>query len=392
VVSKFKRWMRMVLPPWWALVIAFSVLAVFFGLELSVSALISWKVDRSFDYVELPMRYGKFTGMLIPLYAIWRIMAFHPSFRVNYGKWLKTTPWTESKPLPLGPVHLVWQDVLFVGAITFACLPTDDWQIIPALFLLIYCMFFSFANLFAGVYWSVMVAFGLMATLFLVEGHVWISATILLATYGVCYSGFRQALHSYSWSESVRWELNLLKKLSSKQTTIWPLVDESAVGRIVFTRIAWKHVWGLSFFFGWLAFCFTQASLIESTLRGQEDVYASVKTMLLFMGWLCLMFRLCAYCTEHRPPLSLRGRLRTGRLIIPKYDQVLISPLAALAVSYVLPKLLLSWSVPLALVAFVSVFVILAVTFGGGPQLSQWQLAGEHRLSMKSPGAGWKQV
>src|SRR5689334_8276086 len=38
-------------------------------------------------------------------YAIYRIWRFHPACNHAYAAWLKLSPWTANRPLPLGPVH-----------------------------------------------------------------------------------------------------------------------------------------------------------------------------------------------------------------------------------------------------------------------------------------------
>src|SRR5207249_1213109 len=43
-------------------------------------------------------------------YASFRTTHCHPFYNARYRRWLQTTPWTSRLPLPLGPIHLVWQD------------------------------------------------------------------------------------------------------------------------------------------------------------------------------------------------------------------------------------------------------------------------------------------
>ena len=51
-------------------------------------------------------------------YAFHRLWRFHPACNQAYAAWLKSTPWTANKPLPLGPVHWVWQDAVVLGTLT----------------------------------------------------------------------------------------------------------------------------------------------------------------------------------------------------------------------------------------------------------------------------------
>src|SRR4051794_15101064 len=52
------------------------------------------------------------------VYALFRVLRFHPKCNQAYAAWLKLSPWTARKPLPLGPIHLVWQDAAVVGVLT----------------------------------------------------------------------------------------------------------------------------------------------------------------------------------------------------------------------------------------------------------------------------------
>ena len=47
--------------------------------------------------------------------GLYRVVAFHPLFRPNYLRWLKSTPWTVRKPLPWGPLELVPKTALGMG-------------------------------------------------------------------------------------------------------------------------------------------------------------------------------------------------------------------------------------------------------------------------------------
>src|SRR5438046_2314432 len=51
------------------------------------------------------------------LFAAFRLWRFHPACNTSYAWWLSLTPWTADKPLPMGPVQLVWQDALVLGSL-----------------------------------------------------------------------------------------------------------------------------------------------------------------------------------------------------------------------------------------------------------------------------------
>ncbi len=84
------------------------------------------------------------------LYAAFRCIYFHPVENRRYGSWLADTPWRHPQPLPLGPLHLVWQDAVLV-LVWSELLPTDTFSrwTVPILFLLTYCfgMGFTFCRM-----------------------------------------------------------------------------------------------------------------------------------------------------------------------------------------------------------------------------------------------------
>ncbi len=390
-MKRLARWMSVVLPPFWMMGLAIALAATHFVLELGMSALISWKIDKSLALVEFPTNYAGTVALIMSGFAVWRVMAFHPGFRYNYAKWLKTTSWTASRPLPLGPAHLVWQDLIVVLVATIGCSATEHWQIAAPMFFFVYCMFLFLANAMAGVYWSTYASLALMSSLWLAVNHLWFAAAIGLALYVVCYFGFKQSLPSYSWTDSVRWELNMLKELASLRTTNWPRIDVSAFGKLQ----EWKesrHAWLLSLLIAWFAFCVSFRYLADCGIGDRLAFPRELPLWLFLFGWLCCSVRALLYCSKHWSPISLMGRLWTGRLIVPGYDRVFVAPLLALATSYVLPRWLIALAVPLPLVAALSVFVILAITSVMGPTLSDWQLTGEHRISSQKPGPKWIQL
>src|SRR5262249_14396862 len=81
------------------------------------------------------------------LYALYRVYAFHPHFRPAYRQWLQTTPWTLEKALPLGPIHLVGQDVVILGLAVALAWPIHQLKGLYVLeaFIIAYSLAMSFA-------------------------------------------------------------------------------------------------------------------------------------------------------------------------------------------------------------------------------------------------------
>jgi hypothetical protein len=112
---------------------------------------------------------------------------------------------------------------------------------------------------------------------------------------------------------------------------------------------------------------------------------------MLYMGLLGLVLsvRLCIYCANYRPPISLWGRILTLRWIVPGYDRVFLTPLATLGLGLTLPYALFKMHLDPALVLGLSLPPFLIAGMLGGPALWQWRLTSPARLV---PGARNQQL
>jgi hypothetical protein len=94
------------------------------------------------------------------------------------------------------------------------------------------------------------------------------------------------------------------------------------------------------------------------------------------------LFRFIRYCGNYWPPISLLGRLATGRLIVPRYDKVFIAPLLSFLVLFVGMTLSMpdrsvgTWELPLVMT------ICLWLNLNLGPNLQAWRLTGGHRLGL----------
>ena len=97
------RWFRWILPPRWMIV----MYAIFL-------AMVSW----TFDDVQRTLDLGA------SLFGAYRVLAFHPALNSEYHDWLRLTPWTPDRRLPLGPVRLTVPDVVVMAV--FAALGYEN--------------------------------------------------------------------------------------------------------------------------------------------------------------------------------------------------------------------------------------------------------------------------
>src|SRR5262245_9773041 len=70
-----------------------------------------------FEMEEIKRANRVLVTLAAAVYGIYRVACFHPAVNPRYFAWLKLSPWQADKPLPMGPVHLVWQDLVVIGTI-----------------------------------------------------------------------------------------------------------------------------------------------------------------------------------------------------------------------------------------------------------------------------------
>jgi hypothetical protein len=94
-----------------------------------------------------------------------------------------------------------------------------------------------------------------------------------------------------------------------------------------------------------------------------------------------LMARLLLYQVQvYAPPISLWGRLRTGRWIIPGYDQVFVTPLLVGTILIMLPWTLMQQGIGPDIYVPLTIGIATIVALAGPPSLMGWRLTGMHRI------------
>jgi hypothetical protein len=328
------------------------------------------------------------TGILYvaaALYAVYRLVRFHPACNQAYAAWLKLTPWTAGKPLPLGPVHPVWQDTVVLAVLGVLAAwrgQAEPW--LPAVaFGLVYLGGMTLLLAATQVSTACLVLGFLWPALALPSLSAWWLGLLVLAIIAVIWWGHQKSLRMFPWrldSASVR--LSSRSPETQLQTNV-PGLSNHLVTR-TFTALGWPYrvlspkvegfsVSTLDSFFisltlGWWFFC---ASLRVGI--------PSLPEVILMFAILAAFIRFAIYTSGLAPAFSVRGRIVTGRFIVPGFDKVLVTPLIAVAVAGlggILIRCSGSWyPVVQCLVIGGVCFVLLS----GRPTLKNWILTGEHR-------------
>lgn len=368
-----KQWLRMTLPVGWAV-------GVFVLLYAGHESLYLYFVGPQPD-----LRASNFLieGAAV-MYGIGRAFGFHPVFNPEYYKWLRASPWTNRKPLPAGPVHLVLQDVVVLGilaAIAWGRHPAVNLALLVAKFLIAYlfglCISFRILARFWSAY-AIAFGFGLVT---LVWPWPVVALGVAAALYVVALAGLIRSLDDFE-----NWDLSHIEGsqfMSLSQQKALDRMRQNLLGwpfdcirpTDVAASVSYIHGTMLSLLFGWWTF----VVLERLPALPRPEAWGTLCLGYVSMG--IVNVRLAIYCWGYAPPISIWGRILTLRWIIPGYDQVLLAPLVILAVTVTGGCLLSQFPEFTTLILPGTVFVLWFCAFNLGPSLKRWRLTGNHRLS-----------
>jgi hypothetical protein len=365
--------LRQIVPVW-----SLMTMAILFALFEGPVLYMEWQLGR--PIVELKIRPGTALILLAAAYyGIHRAVALHPFYQREYGKWLERTPWTVEKPLPLGPIELVWEDGFVLGGLILLHLTQPFPHSIRVLnmFLIAHLLALSlplFATGVAAIGYLVVFGVGLAVRL-------WPSPlaclTVLAAVYVVAYEGLWRSLARFPWQPWAWGEAVLARMMTQKvveSSCGWPhdriLRDIEDARRIRLNRLDALLV---SMLVGFWLFCG------QSLIAGQRDKLA-LPGFFLSLVPIVAGARLSDYVTGYAPPISLWGRICTGRWIVPGYDKIFVAPLVSLLT---LPAVLgssIAVGLPLEIAMPAAVAAAVATALLIPPRLEDWRLTGKYRM------------
>jgi len=368
------RWLRVVLPPS-EILFAF---AAFYLLGEGGVRLIEWRLGQ-----QLPLEGQRPGTLLLRVaclgYGAFRVFAFHPLFSPRYRAWLEAAPWTSSKRLPAGPIHPVPQDgvvLLALGGLAFSQ-PDRAFVVLVSLLLTSYLAILGFTLWATGTWaYAYAIACGLGLIVYL-WGLPWECAGTAALLTAIGYLGLRRSLAEFpwdtEWGNAFREKLGTLaKNQTEKEVLGWPfgaLRPRPVTGPAIRTRTAIMT----SLLVGWWVYVIGTRQADPMVRQGLLALLGGALTVGL------AGIRQIRYCRGYLPPISLWGRIRSFRWIIPHYDKVFLGPLAALLIGNCLPAILGAGlhpdiGVPVSVsLAWMAGLII-------GPNLLEWRLTGGHRM------------
>ena len=389
--SPVVRWLKLTLPR--LATIAFVMIVAFAFCE-GLTAWARW-ADPSNELARFIYRLRDVCCIgAAGILGVYRVAGFHPQLDSDYMSWLYLTPWQPHKPLPKGPLHLGWQDVLALGLLfLFSAhqrqLPAAH---IPLAFSLGYGLTMAFSLVAIDQSWLAMATLaliGLVARLMQESQLAGLAAALFLVgpwSYGCVYvtlKTFPWTARATEFRRSMRrnWQvfttghkehMNQGVNFDYPETEVqWPYNRLHARVRPLLSRPQRVAVAALV---GWWLY------VLFSLPYGDQGALVVLGTLYPISVLLATGSRLVLYSMHHWSPISLLGRIFTLRWIIPAYDVVFLTPLATIATGIAAP-LTLNWlAIPPSLIVSLSVPAVLLVVTLGGPKMTKWQLTAPVRL------------
>ncbi len=358
----------------------------FFVFSYGLVTVSLWLIERPwrdageniFDTPEIKGIRMVILGMAAALYAVFRIVRFHPICNQVYADWLKTTPWTAARRLPLGPIHPVLQDAIVVSIL--AVIAQWHAHVEATLPVSIFAFFYlaGLTVLLAATrrWWSCLALGFFWPALLLPSAEGWPSILLLAAIVIVIWHGHRQSLKAFPWSfrslfnrsngSVLQTEIGLDLNNRNRQPYLgWPFMVLTP--KIGSEPISPCTSICLSALFGWWSFC-----IIE---RAQPD---PMPELVMIFAFGAAFFRSTTYLNGTIPPFSLWSRIVWGRILVPGYDKVFLVPMLTVLVG-ILGAILIKHSGNWVPVSESGVFALIwYVLLSGGPTLRNWILTGQH--------------
>jgi hypothetical protein len=154
---------------------------------------------------------------------------------------------------------------------------------------------------------------------------------------------------------------------SSSKAIGWPYAALSP--KAEFPSVSSRTSFLLGLLFGWWTFCLSVA------LKGAVPL-----ELILLMGTAAAVIRLLIYCAQVATPFDIWGRLTSGRLIVPAFDYVFLTPLGVISLAIIGAALMRRMEGEAQIIAGACVVgLIWFALLAGGPTLRSWLLTGQHR-------------
>lgn len=308
---------------------------------------------------------GVFLGLLC-LFLGSLVAARHPANTAAYRNWLTATPWRAGLPMPMGPVTpRLAEYALLAGFVAVAVLHLRFSFAAP---LIAFMLGFAVPTLITLARTGPAPAAIAMVFIAALFPRFAPDLEIMLATSAVLYviacAAVERSMRKFPWG------MDEVKFPKHKLGGVFDRLSPKAPERSITLRSGLITAAAL----GWWLYCILARPL--DGIEAPRPVYV----MPGLVASVLALIRFATYCGEYNWPISLWGRIRTGKLIIPGYDYVMVTPLCAAVMGWTMPTLAIGAGATPAVAMGLTLSLVMAVLLLGPPSLRHWQLTGNHRI------------
>lgn len=381
MIRKALRTVLRHLPPLWLIVTFLTCYGAVWGLEVLFRGILDALDPASKATLLQPFLVLEMGGAVFGAvaFAFWRVYALHPLANQEYRQWLERVPWTPDRPLPMGSVLPGLVDVVVLAVLCW--MAGRAWPFSPLAPILGYLVMSTItACVISGVtrqraiLYALLFAIGLSIRL---AGNPFLSLAVFASAFPIVLVGLRRSIELDRWPDyalSLR-VLSEKEKPASKELG-WPFafLGPKAAPRLV----RWPDTLAIALLAGW----FFHAILGHFTFDATESLAISE---IITAGFVILaLARIVGYILKYAAPISIFGRLLTGRWIIPGYDRVFLATIYTCVAVVLGEGVVYQLNIPAAigqpLVVALGIFLLISV----GPSYRDWQLTGSHRINPSS--------
>ena len=368
----------------------FLVLMVPFEIIILLGSTPFGEIPANFKLAPFALAGFRIRNIIIVLaaafYAILRVFVRHPFVNPPYRDWLVATPYRPGAPLPFGSVELNWRDLVVI-TILVSPIFLHGFEL-PAfvpitVFALTYSLLTSTLLPFTKPWPAAYVILALAAPGIFLWHYPVAAAVCTVCSAIVATAAMRMSLMEFPWRENTSarevWKKDLRGmgsnagaqiKTQSRDFHIYschPIGADSSIAPL--------HAVLLPLMAGWWMFC--SNSMLDARIPNVGVGLAIFPAVTTFA---CALVRLLIYLPRYRPPLTIWGRLRTGRLIIPGYDKVLFAPLLAVILHFGIGIYLSIQGMRPYQAHTIGMVAALFALSALGPTLNAWQLTSSAQI------------
>lgn len=304
---------------------------VAFHLLALVSVSVFWQAGLWFlawSYQVRVVDLPKFDGALLMLTSAFYLLAavclrtlqWHPATNAKYRKWLSQTPWEPTLDLPLSDVMIRWSDVcvMLIAMVTAWIMGVRFFWLLPIVVLLshtvvVVCMLWR-TGAKRDCY---LFCFAASLTALLIPHWVWLVPLLGIAE-PFKWGAHQRCLAKFPWPDAFS------NEESSNEKSVLGFHYEALRSDVSNIETSRSEAFALASLM--LFVCLASVRVVGLCPVQPGQMLGGMVIAALAVPIFLAVRRLWLFKLDFRSPISMWGRLGTGRFLIPAHDRVYLVP------------------------------------------------------------------